>query len=317
MTSTYPQLESLGWNDRWSALFAEVDARDAAPGRVIRHDGSAVLATLPTGTRHVPIHGAVADVTVGDWVVVIDNEGEGAIGSVLARTSLLERRDPSTDRSQLLAANVDRVVMVCGTDRPLRAGRIRRGVALAWEAGAVPAVAVTKTDLTDDVTPLLEEVRTADPALDVFAVSARTGTGLDDLADLAVGATLVFIGESGSGKSTLVNALVGDDVAATAPVRSGDAKGRHTTTTRQLHILTSGGCVIDSPGIRELGIWATTDSVDSAFPEIGELAPDCRFRDCAHDKEPGCAVVRAVEEGVLDPERLEAWQREAAAAELR
>lgn len=318
-------LASLGWNDRWEALWNDEAPENSAPGRVIRHDGVAALVTLEAGTGHIALSGTTGAVTVGDWVAVA-GAGDGGIGDtarisgVLTRSSLLERRDPSGGDAQLLAANVDRVVMVCGADRPLRHGRIQRGAALAWEAGAVPAVVVTKDDLADDIATLLEEARTADPALDVLATSALTHDGIDDLAELVGAGTVVFIGESGAGKSCLVNALAGEQVAATGGVRSGDSKGRHTTTTRQLHALPSGGCVIDSPGIREMGIWASTDSVDAAFSEIGALAADCRFNDCVHDTEPGCAVVAAVADGTLDAGRLASWRslrKEAAAAELR
>jgi len=312
------QLAALGWNDRWLALYAS-DAPDGAePGRILRHDGSAVLTGFASGTRQVPLRPAIPPLAVGDWIVVAD----GAITGVLARASLLHRADPSTGQQQLLAANVDVAVIVCGLDRPVKAGRIQRTATLAWDAGALPVVVLTKADLVGgaDLDAALASVREADPSIDVVAVSATSGNGLDDLSRIAAGRTLVLIGESGAGKSTLVNVLIGGDVAPTQGVRRGDAKGRHTTTARELHPLPGGGCLIDTPGIRAVGLSSEAESVDDAFADILELATGCRFRDCSHAAEPGCAVLAAGADGDLPAGRIESWQRlrrEALAAELR
>jgi ribosome biogenesis GTPase len=189
--------------------------------------------------------------------------------------------------------------------------------ALAWDAGAVPVVVLTKADLSDGVDEIVAEVREAVQEVDVLVVSATDGTGLEDVRAAARDRTVVLLGESGAGKSTLVNALVGDDVAATGAVRAGDSKGRHTTTTRQLHPLPGGGVLLDSPGIRAVGLWVDPDAVDAVFPDIEGLAADCRFRDCAHDEEPGCAVRAAVASDQLSADRFAAWRamrREAMAA---
>ena len=309
-------LAALGWNDRWLALYVTDAPEGAEPGRVLRHDGSAVLAGFATGSRQVPLRPATPPLAVGDWISV----SGGAITHVLDRTSLLQRADPSTGHEQLLAANVDVVVIVCGLDRPIKAGRIQRTATLAWDAGATPLVVLTKADLAVDLDADLKSTRAADPALDVLAVSARSGHGLDELTRLAAGRTLVLIGESGAGKSTLVNVLSGGDVAPTQHVRQGDAKGRHTTSARQLHLLPGGTCLIDTPGIRAVGLSADTGSVDDAFADILEQASGCRFRDCTHTAEPGCAVLAAVDSGDLPAQRWESWQRlrrEALAMELR
>ncbi len=313
----HAELASYGWGPRWGALAAEGVAAGLEPGIVVRHDGSAVLVATRTGVHHAGLVGSTPTVVVGDRVLV----GDDVVREVLHRSSLLARRDPSTGDGQPIAANIDVVVVVCGLDRPVRPGRIERFVTLAWEAGAVPLVVCTKVDLAD-VDTLAEAMAAAEaaaPGTTVVAVSALAGSGLDELRSELADRTAVFVGESGAGKSTLLNALAGDALAATGDVRAGDAKGRHTTTARQLHVL-EGFRVIDTPGVREVGLWAGADAVDAAFGDLVEFADRCRFRDCEHDEEPGCAVVVAVAEGQLSAERLESWhrlRREAAAAELR
>ncbi|MEL7210082.1 MAG: ribosome small subunit-dependent GTPase A, partial [Actinomycetota bacterium] len=228
------------------------------------------------------------------------------------RSSLLSRRDPDEEVDQPVAANIDDVLIVCGLDRPVRAGRIQRSVAQAWDAGAVPLVVLTKADLdpSGDVRgEAVSIVEEADPTVDVMTVSAAGGDGIADLRARVADRTIVLFGESGAGKSTLLNALAGEDLADTGAVREGDSKGRHTTTARTLHRLPSGGCVIDTPGVRAVGLSADTDAVEATFEDIGDLASSCRFRDCRHESEPGCAVKAAVEAGTLAADRLEAFLR--------
>jgi ribosome biogenesis GTPase len=254
---------------------------------------------------------------VGDWVVV--DTDTGAVVGVLDRTSLLRRQDPDGSE-QPLVANLDVLLIACGLDRPVKPGRIQRSTALAWDAGAQPVVVLTKADLADDADAAAAEVAAGNPGVDVVVTSVVDGRGLPELEALAAGRTIVLLGESGAGKSTLANALVGDDVIATGTVRAGDAKGRHTTTRRELHVLPSGGVLIDTPGIRGVGLWVDPDAVAATFDDVEALAEGCRFNDCAHTGEPGCAVAAAVEAGELAPERLEAWhalRREAESAALR
>ena len=241
------------------------------------------------------------------------------ITGLLERSSLLRRQHPE-EGEQLLAANVDIVAMVFGADRPLKAGRLYRTRAQIWDSGATPLVVLAKTDLLDGPDALVERVHDIDPLLDVIAVSSVNGDGLEALRRRVAGRTLVLIGESGAGKSTLVNALVGGDVASVAAVRAGDHRGRHTTTSRELHVLPGGGVLVDTPGLRAVGLWADESAVDRTFPEIDELAADCQFRDCSHGPEPGCAVHAAVADGRLPRERFAAWEslrREAEAAARR
>jgi ribosome biogenesis GTPase len=307
-------LAAMGWGDRWAALLAEHDGAEA--GRVLRHDGVAVTVRAADGDRVVPLRRGVDAPTVGDWVAL---DGDRMV-AVLERSSLLRRRAAGGDGTQLLAANVDLVLLVCGLDRRVLPGRIQRGEALAWDAGATPVLVLTKADLAPDLPGVLRTVAADHPGLEVLVTSVVTGQGLDEVVARMTGATSVLLGESGAGKSSLVNAIFEEEVAATGAVREGDAKGRHTTTNRQLHLLAGGGVVIDTPGIREVGLACDEDAVDAAFVDIDELAGDCRFNDCAHEGEPGCAVAAAVEAGDLSAERLAAFltlRREAAAAAAR
>jgi len=205
-------------------------------------------------------------------------------------------------------------------DRPVKAGRLERFVAIATDAGAEPLVVLTKADLVDDPGAAAAEVRAAVPGVEVVTLATKAGRGVPELVERARDTTVVLVGESGAGKSTLVNALIGDEVAATGDVRATDAKGRHTTTSRNLHLLPHGGVLIDTPGIRSVGLWTDAETVAVSFTDVEELAERCRFRDCAHGNEPGCAVRAAVEAGDLDQRRLAAWIsmcREADAAMVR
>jgi ribosome biogenesis GTPase len=301
----FDALLPYGWGDRWLALFSSAteDRPSARPGRVGRHDGVALLVATEDGVDAWPLQATIEPApVVGDWVVL----DQGAVAAVLDRATLLRRQD-ALGNEQHLVANLDVLLVVCGLDRPVKAGRIQRSVALAWDAGATPVVVLTKADLHDDPEAAAEEIRGANPGVDVVLTSAVDRTGLDEVTDIARDRTIVLLGESGAGKSTLTNALIGEDVMATGAVREGDSKGRHTTTTRELHLLPGGGVLIDTPGIRGVGLWVDADAVAATFDDVESFAEGCRFRDCAHDGEPGCNVAAAVEDGSLPRERWEAW----------
>lgn len=307
-----------GWNDRWVALFASATERrsSARPGRVVRHDGVAVLVADGDASLSLPVLASVSPVpVVGDWVVVEDD----AVTGVLQRSSLLRRQDPDGGE-QPLVANLDVLLIVCGLDRPVKPGRIQRSTALAWDAGAVPVVVLTKADLVGEASTIATEVKAANPGVEVIISSVTDDLGLDAIRLLARERTVVLLGESGAGKSTMANALVGGEMIATGTVRAGDAKGRHTTTRRELHLLPTGGVLIDTPGVRAVGLWVDSDAIAATFDDIESLVHGCRFNDCAHAGEPGCAVAAAVEAGDLAPERLVAWralQREAESSARR
>lgn len=311
----FPALGPYGWNDQWEALLS--DHPGCRPARVVRHDGVGLLLATPDGVVASLFSRRLDPApTVGDWLAT---DADDPV-AVLPRTSLLRRRSSGSDTEQVLAANVDIVLLVCGADRPLQAGRIHRGTAVAHDAGAVPVVVLTKASVAGDAESMAMQVEEWSPGLEVLVTSALEGVGLDAVRALVRNHTVTMLGESGAGKSSLVNALIGEGTAATRPVRESDAKGRHTTTTRELHVVPTGGVLIDSPGIRSVGIWTDPDAVDATFTDIDDLALECRFTDCGHDTEPGCAVVEAVAAGTLDPERLGTWrvlQREAEATALR
>jgi ribosome biogenesis GTPase len=320
-------LARYGWDQQWAQLYRDwagdpsvVDAVDPHPGRVVRHDGAGLLVATDHGTVRAMFGPAVEPPpVVGDWVVL---DATGHPVATLERASLLRRRAAGGEREQALVANVDVVLVVCGLDRPVRKGRIQRTVAIAIDAGAESLVVLTKADKVDPASAAVAEalVHEVDPDLEVVTLSARSGWGVVDLLAHVGRRTVALIGESGAGKSTLVNALMEVEVEAEGAVREGDAKGRHTTTHRELHVLAGGGILVDTPGIREVGTWTDPDAVAETFPDIEELAASCRFRDCAHDAEPACAVRAAVETGELAADRFERWrslEAEAAATEAR
>ncbi len=295
-------LGALGWDEGWERVLAEA-ARDLTPARVVRHDGVAVLVASADGERALPLRRSLETLVVGDWVALLGDR----VVARLPRRSLLRRREAGGDGAQAMAANVEQVLLACGLDRPVRVGRVRRGLAMAEDCGARPIVVFTKTDLCEDVEAIERSVRAEAPGVAILTTSARGGAGLAMLAEALVGFTSVWVGESGAGKSTLVNALVDADVARVGEVREGDRKGRHTTTARRLHLLPRGGVLIDAPGVREAGLVADDDAVGRAFDDVEALGDGCRFGDCGHTNEPGCAVQVALRRGLLSVDRLAAW----------
>ncbi len=295
-------LNDLGWSESWEESF-EADRASGTPRRVVRHDGVKVLVADGENVAHVTFPRSLG-LAVGDWVIV-DQE---TVVSRLERASVLER-DTGDDGLQVIAANVDTVLVVFGVDRPLRRSKVLRFLAFAWDIDAEPVVVLSKADLVDNIDAFVDDIRSWGVTAPVIGVSVETGAGLETVLDVLRGRTGTLIGESGAGKSSLVNALMDDEVAWIGDVRSRDRKGRHTTTHRELHLLPGGGMVIDNPGVRSLGLSGESDGVEQLFDDIEALATQCRFRDCRHRTEPGCAARAAVDSGDLEPSRLDAFVR--------
>jgi len=248
---------------------------------------------------------------VGDWVGVTPSEGASIIHVRLERQSTISRAAPGRAvTEQVIAANVDTIFLVTTLTHDLNPRRLERYLTMVWDAGAVPVVVLNKADLSDDPERESEAVRQRLPHVDVVAVTALSETGLAALSPyLRPARTVALLGMSGVGKSTIVNRLLGGDHLRVGEVREWDGRGRHTTTSRQLVELPGGALLIDTPGMRELQLWCDESSVEQAFDDIAALARGCRFDDCGHESEPGCAVVQAVADGQLDEDRLASYQR--------
>lgn len=306
------ELVPLGWTDRVLALFNDLVVSDAEPARVIRVQRSRCVVAVADGSERVA--SAPALPAVGDWVAV---RGDVVV-EILPRWSALSRLDPDGTSVQVLAANIDLVLITAPADR-LSLARVERELVLAWESGAQAIVVLTKADLATPTAA--EDLDRRLVGVDVLVTSATTGAGVEALRGaLQPCRTAVLLGPSGAGKSTLANELLGFDALATGLVRDGDSRGRHTTTSRQLVCVPSGGVLIDTPGLRSLGLSGDGDGIDHVFGDIDDLSAGCRFTDCRHDNEPGCAVLAASASGELDPQRLASYdklRREMAAQQRR
>lgn len=320
-------LSQLGWGPFFDEQYTGISSPDTVPARVISQERDVWVIASEAGELAASITGRFRTESglfpaVGDWVAVqpLPGEARGIIRSVLPRKSAVTRQAPGgrqrlsggRTEEQVLAANIDIIFIVAGLDggRNMSLRRLERYVALAWNSGAAPLILLNKADLCDDPARLTAEVEAIAPGVPVHTVSALKDRGLEPVRDsLSSGVTGVFIGQSGAGKSALINALLGYERQLTGPLRPSDREGRHTTTRRELILLPAGGIVIDTPGIRELQLWGGESGLENAFPDIDDLAAQCRFQDCAHEAEPGCAVKAALERGELDYDRLENYRK--------
>jgi ribosome biogenesis GTPase len=297
----------------WSAARAAEPPAGCRPGRVARVDRGRLTVLTSTGEHRVhpaaALHddGGLGAPAVGDWVAL---RGEQAVEVLPRRTAFVRTSAGRTSAAQVVAANIDVVFVVDALGGAARLRRIERYLAVAWASGATPVVVLTKADLCDDVPAAVAQVAEDALGVAVLAVSSVTGEGCDAVGALiGPGRTAAMVGPSGVGKSSLLNALAGRPVADTGRIREGDGRGRHTTTARELHLLPGGGLLIDTPGLRELALFDDAEGIAGAYSDLEELAAGCRFRDCAHRSEPGCAVAAAIDDGRLDPGRLTGWRK--------
>ena len=319
------KLQALGLDSSTAECLKSVP-EDLVPGRVARVDKGLATVLTEDGPVRASWSGALlaeiasdaqAGPCTGDWVVLrVWPDGRITVESVLPRRTAIVRAEAGgSSRGQVLASNIDVIAIVVGLVPEPNIVRIERFMALAWESGARPVVVLTKSDLVTDADLLAEDVAAAAPGADVLVCSATTGAGMDDVrALLDDDATLALLGSSGAGKSSLVNALAGVELLDVQEIRE-DGKGRHTSVRRELIALPHGGVVIDTPGLRGIGLQESGEGLAAAFPDVTTLAEQCKFKDCSHRSEPGCAVRAGLEDGTLPYRRYESWvklQREAA-----
>lgn len=310
-------LSDLGWDDEWARAFAPHAAAGFVPARVaiefnylyrLYAESGEVQAQHAGRLRH-----EVQQLSaVGDWVALRPTPGEatGTIEAILPRRSKFSRKVAGElTEEQIVAANIDTLFLVMGLDGDYNPRRLERYLLLAYEGGARPVVILNKADVAEHVSDDLDEIRTIAVGIPVYAISAKTRTGVEVIEQhLGAGQTGALLGSSGVGKSTLVNALLGEEVLPTREVRAHDSRGRHTTRHRHLIVLPQNrGLLIDTPGMRELQLWTSPDSARDSFEDIEALGASCHFTDCGHSTEPRCAVKQAVEDGTLAPERLEGY----------
>jgi ribosome biogenesis GTPase len=289
-------LEALGWSPFFAEAFAPYEPEGLTPARVAVQERGAVVLFTTEGTAQARGHAAT-----GDWVAFDRERGE--IHAVLPRRTRFSRKEPWLTEEQVVAANVDTAFLVTDCGRDFKPRRLERYLTATWDSGADPVIVLAKSDLADDVSETVAEAEAVAFGVPVHAVSSVTGEGLEALdPHLVPGRTVVLLGSSGVGKSTLANRLLGEELLATGDVRR-DGRGRHTTTHRELVRLPAGALLLDTPGMRELQLWADESALEETFADIAELAAQCRFNDCAHSTEPDCAVREALETGELDDGR--------------
>lgn len=302
MSDSY-SLSQLGWKPFFQQQLDLEEWENATLGRVVSQERSAIIVQTPENRMPIQVTKEMPQFAVGDWVLL---DSSCSFVRLLERFSLFSRKAAGERAyTQLIASNIDTLFIVSSMNRDFNLNRIERYLALANETGVEPVIVLTKSDICDDPEAYIEQIKEMDPFLQSVTVNSLDPESVGKLGEWCIeGKTVALLGSSGVGKSTLINTLLGESAQHTNAIREDDAKGRHTTTSRSIHMLSSGGLLLDTPGMRELQLADCEQGVEETFSEIRELAEDCRFKDCQHEHEPGCAVMAAIESGDLNDRRL-------------
>ncbi len=309
-------IDEYGWNDFFENQWKEKDTAGMIAGRVVADFGQMLRVVTNDGEISVgrPVRKLdnADQIAVGDWIALERLPGDDkCISFVLTRKTKFSRAAAGIEvKEQIVAANADTVFLIQSLNKDFNMRRLERYMIAAWDSGAAPAVVLTKADCCENVADKMSMVYNTAPGVEVHAVSAVTGLGMEDIGRyFRKGKTVALLGSSGVGKSTLVNTLAGEELLKTQSIRNDDSRGRHTTTHRELVLLPGGGLILDTPGMRTLSLWEADTGMDMMFGDVEELTALCRFHDCSHQREPGCAVIEALKDGRLEQKRWESWQK--------